>query len=105
MNARSSLNNAFQHIYIYIQISKIPGSTQANKLIAGLPEKRKRKKTQGQFRHDLLEPQKRVNYQHEFDQLHGAKTIIRITTECDISYEGTSTKSSTITQHMNPYYL
>ena len=28
-----------------------------------------------QFRHDLLESQKRINYQNEFDRLQGAKKL------------------------------
>ena len=47
--------------------------TQANKLIAGLPERREKIKAQVQLRHDILEAQKRVNYQSEFDRLQGAK--------------------------------
>ena len=50
------------------------GSVQLNKLIAELPEKRKIK-AQVQFRHDLLESQKRINYQNEFDRLQGAKKL------------------------------
>ena len=38
-------------------------STQANKLLAELPEKREKLKTQIQFRNEILECQKRVNYQ------------------------------------------
>ena len=53
----------------------IPGSIQFNKLIAELPEKREKIKAQVQYRHDLLESQKRVNYQNEFDRLQGAKKI------------------------------
>ena len=52
---------------------RIPGIVQFNKLIAELLEKRKNIKTQVQFRHDLLESQKRVNYKSEFDRLQGAK--------------------------------
>ena len=37
-----------------------PGTAQLNKLIAELPEERKKIKTQIEFRHDLLESQKRV---------------------------------------------
>ena len=48
-------------------------STQANKLIAELPERREKLKAQVQFRHDILESQKRVHYQNEFDRLQGAK--------------------------------
>ena len=53
----------------------IPGSIQFNKLIAELPEKHEKIKAQVQFRHDLLESQKRVNYQNEFDRLQGAKKL------------------------------
>ena len=53
----------------------IPGSIQFNKLIAELPEKREKIKAQVQYRHDLLESQKRVNYQNEFDRLQGAKKL------------------------------
>ena len=52
-----------------------PGTAQFNKLIAELPEKREKIKAQVQFRHDLLESQKRVNYQNEFDRLQGAKKL------------------------------
>uniref|UniRef100_UPI00404AE016 hypothetical protein n=1 Tax=Flavobacterium sp. TaxID=239 RepID=UPI00404AE016 len=53
-----------------------PGTVQYNKLIAELPEKREKIKAQVQFRHDLLESQKRINYKNEFDRLQGAKKII-----------------------------
>ena len=49
-----------------------PGTVQYNKLIAELPEQREKVKAQVQFRHDLLESQKRVNYKNEFDRLQGA---------------------------------
>ena len=52
-----------------------PGTVQFNKLIAELPEKREKIKAQVQFRHDLLESQKRVKYQSEFDRLQGAKKL------------------------------
>ena len=52
-----------------------PGTVQYNKLISELPEKREKIKAQVQFRHDLLESQKRVNYQNEFDRLQGAKKL------------------------------
>ena len=52
-----------------------PGTVQFNKLIAELPEKRENIKSQIQFRHELLESQKRVNYQSEFDRLQGAKKL------------------------------
>ena len=52
-----------------------PGTVQYNKLIAELPAKREKIKAQIQFRHELLESQKRVNYQNEFDRLQGAKKL------------------------------
>ena len=52
-----------------------PGTVQFNKLISELPEKREKIKAQVQFRHDLLETQKRVNYKNEFDRLQGAKKL------------------------------
>ena len=48
-----------------------PGTVQFNKLIAELPETRKIQASV-QFRHDLLESQKRINYKNEFDWLQGA---------------------------------
>ena len=57
-----------------------PGTVQFNKLIAELPEKREKIKAQVQFRHDLLESQKRVNYQNEFDRLQGAKKLTALDT-------------------------
>ena len=50
-----------------------PGTVQFNKLIAELPEQREKVKAQVQFRHDLIESQKQVNYKNEFDRLPGAK--------------------------------
>ena len=44
---------------------------QFHKLAAGIQEKQNIK-AQVQFRHDLLESQKRINYQNEFDRLQGA---------------------------------
>ena len=52
-----------------------PGTVQFNKLIAELPEQREKVKAQVQFRHDLLESQKRFNYKNEFDRLQGAKRL------------------------------
>ena len=52
-----------------------PGTAQFNKLIAELPEKREKIKAQIEFRHELLESQKRVHYQSEFDRLQGAKKL------------------------------
>ena len=52
-----------------------PGTVQYNKLISELPEKREKIKAQIEFRYDILESQKRVNYKNEFDRLQGAKRI------------------------------
>ena len=52
-----------------------PGTVQYNKLIAELPAKREKIKAQIEFRHELLESQKRVNYKSEFDRLQGAKRL------------------------------
>ena len=62
-------------------------STQANKLIAELPERREKIQAQVQFRNQLLESQKRVNYQNEFDRLQGGKRNNSITARCKISNE------------------
>ena len=59
----------------YKKKQPIPGSIQFNKLIAELPEKREKIKAQIEFRNDILESQKRVNYKSEFDRLQGAKKI------------------------------
>ena len=37
--------------------------------------KNKKVKAQVQFRHDLSEPQKRINYKNEFDRLQGSKIL------------------------------
>ena len=50
-----------------------PGTVHLNKRIFELPEKQENIKAQDQFRHDLLESQKRVNYKNEFDRLQSAK--------------------------------
>ena len=52
-----------------------PGTVQFNKLISELPEKREKIKAQIEFRNDILESQKRVNYKNEFDRLQGAKKL------------------------------
>ena len=52
-----------------------PGTVQFNKLISGLQEKQENIKAQFQFRHDLLESQKGINYNNEFDRLQGAKKL------------------------------
>ena len=50
-------------------------SIQANQFIAELLETRENIKAQVQFRHDMLQSQKRVNYQSEFDRSQGAKRL------------------------------
>ena len=46
----------------YKKKQPIPGSVQFNKLIAELPEKREKIKAQIEFRNNVIESQKRVNY-------------------------------------------
>ena len=58
----------------YKKKQAIPGTVQFNKLIAELPEKRKIK-TQIEFRNNILESQKRINYKSEFERLPGAKKL------------------------------
>ena len=55
-----------------------PGTAQFNKLAAEIPEKQENIKAQVQFRHDLLESQKRVNYQNGSDRLQGVKKLSRL---------------------------
>ena len=55
-----------------------PSSTQTNKSIAELPEQREKIAVSIQFRNDLLESQKRINYQNEWDRLHGAKRLLAL---------------------------
>ena len=50
-------------------------SAQANKLIAEPPAKREKMAAQFQFRKEILDSQKSVNYQNEFDRLQGAKRL------------------------------
>ena len=52
-----------------------PGSIKFNKLIAELIGKREKIKAQIEFRHDILESQKGVNYQSECDRLQGAQKL------------------------------
>jgi hypothetical protein len=46
-----------------------------NKLMDEMKKKRANIVSSVQFRHDLLESQKRINYQNEFDRLQGAKKL------------------------------
>ena len=52
-----------------------PGTVQFNKIIAEIPEKRENIKAQIEFKNNILESQKRINYQNEFGRLQGAKKI------------------------------
>eukprot|EP00972_Heterocapsa_arctica_P040082 5904834-Heterocapsa_arctica.AAC.1 len=53
----------------------IPGSIAANKLIAEIPAQAEHIRASITFRRDALEAQKRVNYQNEFDRMHGIKHL------------------------------
>ena len=46
-----------------------------NKLMSDMKKKRADIVSSVQFRNDVLESQKRVNYQNEFDRLQGAKKL------------------------------
>ena len=48
----------------YKKKQAIPGTVQFNKLIAELQEKREKIKAQGEFRNNILESQKLVNYKN-----------------------------------------
>ena len=74
-----------------------PGTVQFNTLIAELPEKQEKVKAQVQFRHGLLEHQKRINFMNEFDRLQGAKKTVRIGCQCKVKNERT-TENETITE-------
>lgn len=43
-----------------------------------MPEKRENIKARIQFRNDLIQSQKRVNYKNEFDRLQGAKRLTQL---------------------------
>ena len=59
----------------YKKKEAIPSTVQFNELAAEIPEKRKKIRAQIEFRNDLLESQKRINYKSEFDRLQGAKKL------------------------------
>ena len=46
-----------------------------NKLMDEMKKKRATIASSVQFGNDMLEPQKRINYQNEFDRLQGAKKL------------------------------
>ena len=74
-----------------------PGSTQANKFIAGVPAQKEKIAAQVQFRHDVLESQKRVNYQSEYDRLQGAKRIIGLQPNVKSRMKGLQQKNNKTT--------
>ena len=82
-----------------------PGTVQFNKLIAELPEQREKVKAQVQFRHDLLESQKRVNYKNEFDRLQGAKKLPGLDANTKTRMKELQKKAKTITERrtISPY--
>ncbi len=51
------------------------GSVAANKLIAEIPAKAAKLRASITFRNDALEAQNRINYQNEFDRMHGMKHL------------------------------
>ena len=82
-----------------------PGTVRFNKLISELPEKQENIKAQVQFRHDLLESQKRTNYKNEFDRLQGAKKLQGLDTNTKSRMRDLQ-KSETITERRTiPSYV
>eukprot|EP00972_Heterocapsa_arctica_P089825 13249850-Heterocapsa_arctica.AAC.1 len=53
----------------------IPGSIAANKLIAEIPAQSEQIRASIACRRDALEARKRINYQNEFDRMHGMKHL------------------------------
>ena len=53
----------------------LKGYEMNNKLMEEMKIKKLNIASSVQFRNDILESQKRVNYQNEFDRLHGAKQL------------------------------
>ena len=51
------------------------GYEMNNKLMEEMKKKKVNIASSVQIRNDILESQKRVNYQNEFDRLHGAKKL------------------------------
>jgi len=52
-----------------------PGTIQSNKFLSDIPEKRAKIEASIAFRNNTLEAQKRVNYQNEYDRMHGLKDL------------------------------
>ena len=57
-------------------------------------------KAQVQFSHDLLEPQKIINYNNEFDRLQGAKKTARIGCQHKNKNAKTTEESKAITKRL-----
>jgi len=76
----------------------IPGTLQFNKLAAELPEKREKIKAHVQFRHDLLESQKRVNYQSECDRFSRQQKTARVGRQYKIENERTTEEIEAIVE-------
>ena len=49
-----------------------------NKLMSEMKKKKETIASPVQFRSDILESPKRINYQHEFDRLQGAKRLVAL---------------------------
>ena len=54
------------------------GYEMNNKLMEEMKKKKKSVASSIQFRNEVLESQKRVNYQNEFDRLQGAKQLVAL---------------------------
>ena len=76
----------------YKKKQAIPGTGQFNKLIFELPEKREKIKAQVEFRNNILESQKRINYKNEFDRLQGAKKLPGLDTNTKSRMKGLQKK-------------
>ena len=65
------------------------------------------KKTQLEFRHDLLESQRRINYHNDFDRLQGAKKLPGLDPHVKNIMNDLQQKNETITERFTfaPYLL
>ena len=77
----------------YKKKQAIPSTGQFNKLIYELPEKRDKIKAQVEFRNEILESQKRVNYKNEFDRLQGAKRLPGLDSNTQLRMKGLQKKA------------
>lgn len=67
--------------------------------------KREKIAAQVEFRHDLLEYQKRVNYQNGVDRLQGAKRIIGLQPNVKSRMKELQQKNKTTANNRSPCYL